>query len=101
MATVRLNSTLRGAAGRRTIHLDLPDDATVVAVIERLAADLPALAPQLVNPEGGLRDDIAVFLDGRNIRLLNGLETPVSADHTLDFFPKIGAYRVFGGQPEG
>lgn len=102
VATARLNSTLRGAAGRQTIQLDLPEGATVAVAIQRLAVVLPALAPQLVTPEGGLSDNIVVFRDGRNIRLLNGLETPVSTGQTLDFFPKIGAYRVFGsGQLPG
>lgn len=97
MATVQLNGTRRGAAGRKVVEVDCMPDATVADIIKQLVADLPVLAPEMLDDDGNLRSNIAIFRNGRNIRLLNNLETPVSPNQTLDFFPKIGAYRVFGG----
>ena len=97
MATVQLNGTLRGAAGIKVVEVNVAPDATVADIIARLVADLPVLVPQMLNKDGSLRNNIAVFRNGRNIRLLDGFATPVSPDQTLDFFPKMGVYRVFGG----
>lgn len=97
MATVRLNGTLRGAAGIKVVEVNVAPDATVADIIARLATDLPVLVPQMLNKDGSLRNNIAVFRNGRNIHLLDGFATPVSPDQTLDFFPKMGVYRVLGG----
>ena len=71
-------------------------DATVADILALLVADLPVLVPEILGDDGNLRSNIAIFRNGRNIRLLDNLETRVSSDQTLDLFPKIGAYRVFG-----
>ena len=96
MATVHLNGTLRGAAGLKVVEVDGAPDATVADILALLVADLPVLVPEMLGDDGNLRSNIAIFRNGRNIRLLDNLETPVSSDQTLDLFPKIGAYRVFG-----
>lgn len=97
MATVQLNGTLRGAAGVKVVEVDAPADAIVADIIERLVAQMPLLTSEVLDADGNLRGNIAIFRNGRNIRLLDNLQTPVSPDQTLDLFPKIGAYRVFGG----
>lgn len=96
MATVRLNGTLRGAAGLKVVTVDAAPDATVADIIALLVADLPVLVPEILGRDGNLRGNIAVFRNGRNVRFLNNLETPVLPDQTLDFFPKMGVYRVLG-----
>ena len=96
MATVHLNGTLRGAAGLKVVEVDGAPDATVADILALLVADLPVLVPEMLGDDGNLRSNIAIFRNGRNIRLLDNLETRVSSDQTLDLFPKIGAYRVFG-----
>ena len=96
MATVHLNGTLRGAAGLKVVEVDGAPDATVADILALLVADLPVLVPEILGDDGNLRSNIAIFRNGRNIRLLDNLETRVSSDQTLDLFPKIGAYRVFG-----
>ncbi|MCB0232767.1 MAG: MoaD/ThiS family protein [Anaerolineae bacterium] len=96
MATVHLNGTLRGAAGLKVVEVDGAPDATVADILALLVANLPVLVPEILGDDGNLRSNIAIFRNGRNIRLLDNLETRVSSDQTLDLFPKIGAYRVFG-----
>jgi molybdopterin converting factor subunit 1 len=44
---VKLFATLKDRAGRSHVTLDLPDDATVAALLERLAATQPKLAPSI------------------------------------------------------
>jgi len=44
---VRLGSGLATAAGTRRLRVELPQDATVDTLLERLGADEPAIAPAL------------------------------------------------------
>jgi molybdopterin converting factor small subunit len=44
---VRLGSGLATAAGTRRLSVELPQDATVATLLERLRADEPAIAPAL------------------------------------------------------
>jgi molybdopterin synthase sulfur carrier subunit len=97
MATVHLNGTLRDVAGRKAIDVNAPAGATVADVLARLAAEAPLLAQEILTADGHLRDHIVVFRNGRNIRLLQYMQTPVAPDQTLELFPKIGVYRVLGG----
>jgi molybdopterin converting factor small subunit len=44
---VRLGSGLATAAGTRRLNVELPQDATVEVLLERVGADEPAIAPAL------------------------------------------------------
>ena len=78
MATVRLNGTLRGAAGLKVVAVNAAPDATVADIIERLVVLLPVVTTELLDAGGNLRGNIAIFRNGRNIRLLDNLQTPVT-----------------------
>ena len=92
---VRLNSTLRGRFGRREVVVEVPPGACVRDAVASLALELPDLQSAVVDREGHLQDGIVVFHNGRNIRLLNGLDTPLDPAGFLDLFPKTGAHRTF------
>lgn len=86
---VKLFGEFRAALGQDRMDLDLPDAATCGHALRGLVAREPRLADLLF--EGGeLRDYLHVFLNGRNVAHLRGLETPLSAGDTLTFFPPIG-----------
>ena len=88
MATVQLNGTLRGAAGLKVVEVADAPDATVADIIARLVGDLPVLVPEMLDDDGNLRNHIAIFRNGRNIRLLDDLETPVSPIKRWTFSPR-------------
>ena len=37
-----------------------------------------------------LRDSFAIFIDGKNIRFLNGLDTKIEKDTNIAIFPPVG-----------
>jgi len=84
---VRFYATLRPMVGGKTVHLELADDATVRDLLNTITALFPKLGPLIWTAEGKLGEYIKVFVDGREIRYLQMLETPVPPNADVDIFP--------------
>ena len=95
---VRLNSTLRGLCGKRSLDLELTQDATVRDALRAVVSLLPILTHELLDDAGGLQPTIIVFLNGRDIRFYDGLDTALKPDQTLDVFPRTGVQRAFASE---
>lgn len=72
MPKVNLYATFRDLTGKS--QLELPG-ATVGEVLENLVRAYPALKEELFEGEG-LAERVSVFLEGRDVRYLQGLSTP-------------------------
>ena len=72
--------------GARTVQVA---GGTVREVVEALEAAWPGMAFRLCFETGELRTFVNVFLNGRNVRYLQGLETPVPAGATLHILPSV------------
>jgi MoaD family protein len=96
MSTVRLPSVLRQhAAGERAIDVE---GSTIGDAVQALVGRHPALAEQLLTPEGELHRFVNVYLNGRDVRYLAGLATPVEARDEIRLLPAIaGGAPVAGG----
>jgi len=97
MPRVNLYATLRDLAGTKT--LEVPGE-TVGEVIARLAERWPELGTEILDG-GAVREGYSVFVNGRDVRYLEGLDTPLSPEDELDLFPPVaggGVHEgVFGG----
>jgi molybdopterin synthase sulfur carrier subunit len=62
---------------------------TVAVAMEDLMNIFPAFRPQLYKQDGSLRSFVNLFLEGRNIRDLQGLSTPVAPGTTIQLVPSI------------
>ncbi len=86
---VKVYATLRLKIGRAEIDVPAgPGDTVRDAVYEALE-QYPALRADLLSDEGELAKGVHVFLGGRNVRLLNGLDTLIREGQTLDIFPPV------------
>ena len=95
--TVRTMFDLARIVGRRSVDLSVPDGATVQSVLEGLAAAHSGLRERLFDPGGGgLLPYLFVELNGRDIRTLRGLETPVAEGDALSVLIPVA-----GGAPAG
>ena len=65
------------------------EGATVGEVLARVAAQYPDLKHQIYEDDTKLRGFVNVFVDGTNIKKLNGLETPVGSGATVMIVPAI------------
>jgi molybdopterin converting factor small subunit len=63
--------------GRTSMSLDLPDTATVCAMLDVLAAEHPVFDRRVRDETGALRRHVNVYVDGEEVRRLSGLDTPV------------------------
>ena len=82
-------ATLRPIVGGKAVEFDLPGDATVETLLRAAGERFPKLVELTWNEDGTLRDFLKVFVNGREIRHLQMLDTPVSEDAELDIFPPV------------
>lgn len=87
---IRLYATLRPLAGGKYATLEPAEGETVGTLLHRLVRQYPGLEGQLLTPGGDeLLPYVQVFLSGRSVRDLQGLETPVPPDGDMAIFPPV------------
>lgn len=90
MGTVRLYATLRQrAGGRGAVDLPWSPGDRVGDVLKELVRREPGLRGQILDETGHLVPFVNVFLDGRDIRYLNGLETALDGETEISIFPPV------------
>jgi len=85
--TVILPQALRAQAGnRKTVTAS---GRTVRDVIAALDHDYPGMKFHLCYETGELRPFVNLFLNGKHIRYLQGLDTPVADGATIHVLPSV------------
>ncbi|MCG6920011.1 MAG: molybdopterin-synthase adenylyltransferase MoeB [Acidobacteria bacterium] len=86
-AVVKIPTPLRGfSGGRAAVPLD---GQTVSRLLDALLADSPGLRPHLLGEDGRLRNFVNVFVNGDDVRALEGLDTPVRDGDEVTIVPAI------------
>jgi sulfur-carrier protein len=86
VAQVRIPPVLRPeAGGNRTVEVTA---GTVRAALDELVAAYPSLAPRVL-ADDGIPTFLNVFVDGDDIRLLQGLDTPIENGATVLLLPAV------------
>ena len=87
MSTIKLPSVLRANAnGEKAIEVEA---GTVGDAVQALVGRHPALAEQLLTADGELHRFVNVFVNGRDVRYLEGLATPVAERDEIRLLPAI------------
>lgn len=89
MPTVNFYATLRAIVGQKTLQPDVPEGSSVAEVLEQLFKDYPALKPEILSDEGEIQKYVTLFVNGRDIRYLEALATPLQPGQVLDIFPPV------------
>ena len=92
MTAVRLPPVLRQYAGDAK-QVDATG-STLGEVVDQLVAAHPGLREQLLTPDGGLHRFVNVYLNGQDVRYLDGLETPVGERDTVIVLPAMAGGRA-------
>ncbi len=87
MATIRIPPVLRPAVGGEK-ELSA-DGASVGEILQRVADAHPDTQSQLFAADGGLNRYVNVYLNDEDVRVLDGLETPVGDADTLVILPAM------------
>lgn len=87
MATVRIPTPLRQFSnGARTV--DVVGD-TVAEAFEHLERQCPGIGARLVDGSGAIHDFVNVFVDGQDVRLLQGSGTAVRQESEISVIPAM------------
>lgn len=87
---IKSYATLRDLLGWRSLEYPLAAGATIGDVLHTLARAYPDISAKLWDSEGQLTDYVTVLLNGRSVKYLRGLETPVAESDTISLFPPVG-----------
>jgi molybdopterin synthase sulfur carrier subunit len=98
--TVKIPPQLRSATGGR--GTESVGGATVGEVLGALYDRHGELRDRVADPDGGLRRFVNVYLDGEDVRFLDGMQTPVPDGAELQILPAVaggggaGDYHFWG-----
>jgi sulfur-carrier protein len=86
MSVVRIPPQLRSEVGGAR---EVPaEGGTVRELLDDLMARFPALHPQLVE-DGDIAPFVNVYVEGEDVRTLDGLDTPVEHGNTVILLPAM------------
>jgi sulfur-carrier protein len=87
VATVRVPPVLRpSVGGEKEINAA---GSSVGEVLRAVAAEHPQTESQIFSPEGDLNRYFNVYLNDEDVRVLDGLQTPVGEADTLVILPAM------------
>ncbi|MDQ2965449.1 MAG: MoaD/ThiS family protein [Chloroflexota bacterium] len=87
MSVVRIPTVLRPQVGGEK-QLEL-EGGTVAQLVDSLVERFPALRSQLLTENGELNRFINVYVNGQDVRYLEGLETPVQPRDEVRLLPAM------------
>lgn len=87
---IRVYATLRQLAGGKILQAQTTPPTTVRNILHAATAGRPKLEEEVWDHEGNLREHIRIFVSGRAIEHLSGLDTLVCEGDTVDVFPPVG-----------
>ena len=87
MSVVKIPTVLRPqVGGHKEVELA---GATVGAVVDALTTAYPSLKSQLLTVDGELNRFVNVYVNGQDVRYLDGLATPLGATDELRLLPAM------------
>ena len=87
MSVVKIPTVLRPqVGGNKEVELA---GATVGAVVDALTAQYPSLKSQLLTADGELNRFVNVYVNGQDVRYLDGLSTPLGDADELRLLPAM------------
>ena len=91
MSTIKIPPVLRSSVGgAREIEAD---GSSVGEVLRSLASRHPETQSQLFSEDGELNRYVNVYLNDEDVRVLDGLETPVGESDTVVILPAMAGGR--------
>jgi molybdopterin synthase sulfur carrier subunit len=87
VSAVWIPQVLRSAVGgQKQVELE---GGTVRELVDALVGKFPALRQQLLGEDGDLNRFVNVYVNGQDVRYLNGLDTPVAEQDEVRLLPAM------------
>jgi molybdopterin synthase sulfur carrier subunit len=87
MSTIRIPPVLRAQTGGESEVS--ADGGTVGEALRALTSAHPDAESQLFGPEGELNRYVNIYLNDEDVRVLDGLETPIAESDTIVILPAM------------
>ena len=88
---VHFYATLRDITGGRSVHFDLPPEATARQLLDEVIRKFPVLQTKMLDAKGELYNYVHYFINGRDVRYLEtGMDTKLNPDDIVSMFPAVG-----------
>ena len=92
---IRFYANLRSITDKSILDITNENIETLGQLLEHLIDLFPEIGPQIFNEKGDLRQDVPVFVNGRNPRLVNaGLDIIIQEDDEITIFSPISSGRM-------
>ena len=92
---VNFYANLRAIAGRTTIEYSEHPSRTLRELLSDLIQRYPDMRSHLFDSENDLRQDVPIFVNGRNPRLAKGgLDEPLQPDDVVSLFSPVASGRM-------
>ncbi len=88
--TLRFFATLRAIVGSKHVDFDVPQNASVQELLDRVLERFPELRADVLDEAGCLSRRCHLLVNGRSVVYLeDGLETRLTGEEEIDFFPAV------------
>ncbi|NOZ49973.1 MAG: MoaD/ThiS family protein [Chloroflexi bacterium] len=87
---VKIYATLRALVDAEVLELETRPGDRIIDLLHEIVRRWPQLKPELLDDNGALVAQIHLFLNGRDVRYLEGLETIIPAEADIRIFPPVG-----------
>lgn len=87
---VKVYATLRPIVGGAVVPATTQPGQTIKELVDEMVTRWPGLRREMVDADGSLLRRITIFVDGRNILFLDGVDTLLTEGANISFFPPVG-----------
>ena len=87
---MKVFATLRPIVGGAIVPATTEPGQTISVLVDEMITRWPDLRPEMVDTAGKLLQRIHIFVNGRNIIYLNGIETIITDKANISIFPHVG-----------
>ena len=95
MPVIHFYANLRTIANQHSISLSSASFRTLRAVLVELIRLFPEMDSHLLDSSGNLRQDVPIFINGRNPRLhSNGIDSILNEEDMISIFSPIASGRM-------
>ncbi|MEW5938073.1 MAG: ubiquitin-like small modifier protein 1 [Chloroflexota bacterium] len=92
---VRFYANMRAIVGQETFNVDILDEGTTLrALFARLAERFPQLHSHLFDAQDNLRQDVPIFVNGRNPRLDGAMDASLRPGDVISLFSPISSGKM-------
>ncbi|PYZ94411.1 molybdopterin synthase sulfur carrier subunit [Salipaludibacillus keqinensis] len=89
MKEIKVFATFREICDGKTIQVPFEHGRLIGSILDDVISQFPAMEEEIFTPDRTVKQHVHVFINGRNIIHLEGLETAVHDEDELALFPPV------------